>query len=95
MKKSATKKQSAKVTEEILTVEKLLGREGLKDLANKIVNEDVDDVILIYRNKKSGSLCWATIIADWAVLFGSMDMTQMMMREDWEIQRFGEDEEDG
>ncbi len=87
MKKS---KQSVKVQEDILTVGKILDKEQLKDLADKIVSEDIDNIILVYTDKQNKTVTYATTIKQWAIVFGSLEMVHHLMMEEWEVQRYGE-----
>lgn len=89
------KRQLAKVLEGNVTVHKILDNEELKDIADEIISEDVDNIILIYRNTKDKSIHYATTVKEWATVFGSMDMIHALMLDEWENQRYGceEDEE--
>lgn len=87
------KRQLTKVLEGNVTVQKILDQEELKDIADKIVSEDIDNIILIYRDVKEKSVCWVTTIKQWATIFGSLEMIHELMLEDWEIQRYSDEEE--
>ncbi len=76
-----------------MTVEKILRREELKDFADKVVSEDIDNIILIYRGKKNGSLVWTTTIKQWALIFGEMEMANHLMHMDWDEQAVGREDE--
>ena len=74
------------------SVTKILDQECLKDLADKIINEDVEEVIVIYHDKADNCLTYGTNIKEWAKVFGSMDMAGELMHEDWIAQRQEDDE---
>lgn len=93
MKKSVTKKQPIKSQENILTVQKILDKEELKDFAERIVSEDIDNVIIIYRDAKENSIHWATTIKEWAMVFGSLSMVHTLILGDWENQHYQNEED--
>ncbi len=67
-----------------ITIQKILDRELLKDLANQMVDETITDVIVIYRDPKTKSIVWNTTIDDFPLLFGIMEITQCLIRELWQ-----------
>lgn len=69
-----------------VTIKQILDKEALKDLADKIVNEDVDKIIVVYRDKTDRAICWATTISEWATIFGEMYMAHDLMDEEWRNQ---------
>lgn len=87
-------KQSSKVLEDNLTIRRILDKEELKDFADRIVSEDIDNILIIYRDVKNKSINWATTINEWARILGSLDMVHVLMMEAWENQRYKDEEED-
>lgn len=71
------------MADEKVTVEKLLSEDDLKNLADMIVGDEIDNIIIIYRDKKAEGLRWATTARSWATVFGSMKMAQILMEEEW------------
>lgn len=69
--------------EDNLTVAKLLHEDTLRALAEKIISEDIDNIILIYRDKREKRISWETTISEWASVFGAMEMVKRLMVEDW------------
>lgn len=86
-------KKQVKTKGNILTVQKILDKEELKDLADKIVSEDIDNIILIYHNVKDNKICYATTVKGWATIFGEMEMIHQAMLDSWEYQSDEEDDE--
>lgn len=78
---------------QVLTVQKILDGEELKDFAEMILSGGIDNLVLIYRSPKDNSVHWATNIKQWAMVFGSLDMAQVLMHEEWENQRWCDEEE--
>ncbi len=85
--------KKARQSTQVLTVQKILDGEELKDFAEMILSGEIDNLVLIYRNPKDGSVHWATNIKQWSMVFGSLDMAQVLMHEEWENQRWCDEEE--
>lgn len=81
------------MTDDKLTIDKLLSEDDLKALAETIVRGDIDNIILIYRDKEEHSIKWNTSVDNWATVFGIMAMVGMLMRNEWSEVAFGGDEE--
>ena len=79
--------------EDKLTVEKILGEDDLKGIADKIVGGEIDNIILVYRDVKGRCIGWDTTIKDWASVFGEMDMANDLMHQRW-VTECDEDEGD-
>ena len=66
-----------------LTIKKLLDNDHLKQLADKIISEDIDSLIIIYRDKTDSNMHWDTTIDTYAELFGSLRMADDLIYEEW------------
>jgi len=70
--------------DENLTVRKLLDDDHLRELASKIVSEDMDNIVLIYRSKTDNILHWDTTIKDYPMLFGCLRMIDDLIFDEWQ-----------
>ena len=73
-----------------VTVDKLLSEDDLNELADKIVSGDLDNIIVIYRDKASSKITWMTTIKEWSGIFGTIEMVRTLIKHIW----LEDDEED-
>ena len=64
------------------TIQKILDKEQLKDIADQIVREDIVDIIVIYKDTKDGKLKWKTSTKDCSTMIGEMQIAENGM---WDI----------
>ena len=75
----------------IETVQDILKKEDLKELCSLIMDEEVDNIILIYRRDKR--LCWGTTINSWGELIGNAELGLRLIYADW-VEQMEEDSND-
>lgn len=68
-----------------LTVNQLLNDDDKKYITEKILNEDIDDILLIYKDTKTHSIQYATTITDWTIVFGTLDIAGILLKEQFDI----------
>jgi hypothetical protein len=86
-------KRRDKMLEDNVTVKKILDKEALKDIADKIVGEDIDHIIVIYRDIKTHTIQWGTTMDEWSSVIGSIDMANNMIFREWHNE--SKEDEDG
>lgn len=69
--------------DEFTNVRKILHQDDLKLFADLMVSEAIDNVILIYHNKKLGTVDFATTSEEWSTIFGEMAMVNTLMKSEW------------
>lgn len=62
------------------SIDKILGKEQLKDLAELLVNGGAEDVLVIYKDKETDTLRWATTLDKWVAIIGTLEIGRLNIR---------------
>ena len=65
-----------------LTVKKILDADQLKWLADMIVGEEIDNIVIVYRDKKNHFIDWATTLCDYPTILGELSLADDMIRQE-------------
>jgi hypothetical protein len=73
------------------TVENILKEDNLNQIASKIVDKEIDNIIIIYKDKVDNKLKYATTCDSYATIYGEIVIAKYLVDDEFDITH--EDEE--
>jgi hypothetical protein len=68
---------------ERVTIGSLLDNDTKKQIADKLFNGEVTDIIIMYKDKKDNEIKWNTTIKEWPMILGLTEILSDLVREEY------------